>query len=107
MCERLRASFSIKNPSFAAQGFPGVVPDVITFNVGIAAYMAQRLDDRAFELLDEMERRGVRPRADTFNSILTGLTKASASSLWIPQTAIGIGAGGRMVLFFFLDLSSD
>ncbi len=75
-----------------------MVPDVITFNVGIAAYMAQRLDDRAFELLDVMERRGVCPRADTFNSILTGLTKASASSLLIAQTAIRIVVGGRMML---------
>lgn len=58
-----------------AQGFPGVVPDVITFNVGISAYMAQYRNERAFELLDEMTIRGVRPRADTFNSILTGLTK--------------------------------
>ncbi|CAM9296218.1 unnamed protein product [Ectocarpus sp. 4 AP-2014] len=55
--------------------FPGVVPDVITFNVGIAAYMARNLDDRAFKLLEEMNRREIRPRADTFNSILTGLTK--------------------------------
>lgn len=62
-------------PAFHAQGFPGVVPDVITFNVGISAYMAQNIDERAFELLDEMKRRGIRPRADTFNSILTGLTK--------------------------------
>lgn len=57
------------------QDFPGVVPDVITFNVGIAAYMARNLDDRAFKLLEEMNRREIRPRADTFNSILTGLTK--------------------------------
>eukprot|EP00752_Nemacystus_decipiens_P002229 g2115.t1 len=57
-------------------GFPGVVPDVITFNVGISAYLAQHMEDRAFEVLDEMNRRGVHPRADTFNSILTGLSKA-------------------------------
>ncbi|CAM9125160.1 unnamed protein product [Ectocarpus fasciculatus] len=55
--------------------FPGVVPDVITFNVGIAAYMARNRDDTAFKLLEEMNRREIRPRADTFNSILTGLTK--------------------------------
>jgi len=84
-----------------------VVPDVITFNVGIAAYMAQRLDDRAFELLDEMERRGVRPRADTFNSILTGLTKASALSFSPAQTAIGSDVGGRMIVYLvFLDPST-
>lgn len=57
------------------QGFDGVVPDVISFNVGIAAFMANSMDKKAFELLDEMERRGIRPRADTFNSILTGMTK--------------------------------
>ncbi|CAM9605381.1 unnamed protein product, partial [Hapterophycus canaliculatus] len=55
--------------------FPGVVPDVITFNIGISAYMAQHLQGRAFELLDEMKLRGICPRADTFNSILTGLAK--------------------------------
>lgn len=62
---------------FSVQGFPDVVPDVITFNVGISAYMAQRMEDRAFEVLDEMNRREVLPRADTFNSILTGLSKVS------------------------------
>lgn len=58
-----------------SQGFQGVVPDVITFNIGISAFMARHLDDRAFELLHEMEMREVRPRADTFNSIITGLIK--------------------------------
>lgn len=68
-----------------AQGFPGVVPDVITFNVGVSAYMAQHMEDRAFEVLDEMSRRGVYPRADTFNSILTGLSKVSDFWLLLPQ----------------------
>lgn len=72
---------------FPAQGFPGVVPDVITFNVGISAYMTQHREDRAFEVLDEMSRRGVHPRADTFNSILTGLSKVSDLSLLLPQRA--------------------
>lgn len=61
------------------QGFSDVVPDVISFNVGIAAFMANSMDKKAFELLDEMHRRGIRPRADTFNSILTGMTKVGAS----------------------------
>ncbi|CAM9143566.1 unnamed protein product [Scytosiphon promiscuus] len=61
-------------------GFPGVVPDVITFNIGISAYMAQDLEERAFKLLDDMKIRGITPRADTFNSILTGLTKGGNSS---------------------------
>ena len=39
--------------------------------------MAQHMEDRAFEVLDEMNGRGVYPRADTFNSILTGLSKVS------------------------------
>lgn len=68
-------------PLICWQGFRGVVPDVITFNVGISAFMARKLDGRAFALLDEMERRGVRPRADTFNSIITGLTKVGTSLL--------------------------
>lgn len=37
--------------------------------------MALHLVDRAFSLLDEMPRRGITPRADTYNSILTGLIK--------------------------------
>lgn len=64
------------------QGFQGVVPDVITFNVGISAFMALNLDDRAFELLDEMDTRGIHPRADTFNTILTGLTKVFIYSVF-------------------------
>lgn len=41
--------------------------------------MALNMKDRAFELLDEMERRKVGPRADTFNIILTGLIKVGVS----------------------------
>lgn len=41
--------------------------------------MAQHMQDRAFEVLDEMNRRGVYPRADTFNSILTGLSKVGVA----------------------------
>lgn len=67
--------------TFILQGFSGVVPDVISFNVGIAAFMANNMDKKAFELLDEMERRGILPRADTFNSILTGMTKVGISLL--------------------------
>lgn len=46
--------------------------------------MAQHLEDLAFEVLDEMNKRGVYPRADTFNSILTGLSKVSVLSLLLP-----------------------
>lgn len=58
-----------------AQDFPGIAPDVMTFNIGISAFMALHRDDRAFQILREMDARRIRPRADTFNTILTGLTK--------------------------------
>ena len=74
------------------QGFSGVVPDVISFNVGIAAFMANSMDKNAFELLDEMERRGIRPRADTFNSILTGMTKVGS-----PFSLIRLRIGRRQL----------
>lgn len=48
--------------------------------------MANKMDKEAFELLDEMGRRGISPRADTFNSILTGMTKVS-TSLFCDSTA--------------------
>ncbi|CAM9177567.1 unnamed protein product [Discosporangium mesarthrocarpum] len=53
----------------------GVIPDTITFNTGISAYMARLQDGKAFSLLEEMRKRELKPRADTFNSILTGLIK--------------------------------
>lgn len=37
--------------------------------------MALKHNERAFELLQEMNARGILPRADTFNTIITGLTK--------------------------------
>lgn len=37
--------------------------------------MALQQNERAFELLQEMTARGILPRADTFNTIITGLTK--------------------------------
>ena len=45
--------------------------------------MANKMDKKAFELLDEMGRRGICPRADTFNSILTGMTKVGTSLFYI------------------------
>lgn len=57
------------------QELEGVVPDVITFNTGISVFMRLNLRDKAFQLLDEMARRNIHPRVDTFNSILTGLLK--------------------------------
>lgn len=57
------------------QGFEGVDPDVITFNTGISAFMALDMREEAFGLLEVMEMRNIRPRVDTFNSIITGLLK--------------------------------
>ncbi|CAM9211135.1 unnamed protein product, partial [Choristocarpus tenellus] len=56
-------------------GISGVLPDIITFNTGISAYMANLEDDKAMSLLDEIKRRDLEARADTFNTILTGLIK--------------------------------
>lgn len=52
--------------------------------------MAQNMEDRAFEMLEEMNRRGVYPRADTFNSILTGLSKVSVSRDCFLKPRIGL-----------------
>jgi pentatricopeptide repeat protein len=53
----------------------GVVPDSITYNTLINGYVKEENMDKAFVLINKMEKQGLFPDVITYNVILNGFCK--------------------------------